>query len=221
MGLIKDKTLAKLTITAYRDRELRNRVGRLTANYNPETLNLSYAADYRGDNFVNSERQRQSFHVLRPANLSLALLFDTSLPGPSQSVDAELAELRRLCILPDPLSEEPCFLKVEWGKLNWGGLKYFAGRMTSLSIAYLLFERSGEPIRATVSIALAADEALSRLGAPAPATSVPDMSAPAGSLPAAYSLGADYLELARRTQADTLAQIDEPCLAAARDRASW
>lgn len=216
MGLIKDKTLAKLTITAYRDRELRRRVGRLAAHYNPETLNLNYQADYRPDDFVNSDTQRQSFKAVRPGDLALNLLFDTTLPGAKLSIDEDIGELRKLCITPDPVSQEPHFLKIEWGRMNWAGSSYFAGRARSLSISYLLFKRSGAPTRATAALVLAADERAMRKDDGVTSSTSSGISGLSGTTLSGHVLDGSYLELARGLRADTLGQLDEP-----RFPASW
>lgn len=152
--------LTKLKIAGYLDREMKRKVGELTAMYNPSSLSLDYQTDFRADEFINSVTQSNQYRRARPGGLTLDLIFDGSLPGNSVPVDQQLAALRELCCEVDPGSGEPYFLQVSWGKLRWNGRGYFAGRMASLSVRYTLFDRDGTPLRAHATLTLSADESL-------------------------------------------------------------
>lgn len=201
--------LAKLKITGYSDREMSRKTGELTAMYNPSTIALDYRTDYRIDEFINSTKQSNRYRKARPGGLTIELIFDASLPGNDEAVDDQLASLRALCCEVDPGTGEPYFLRISWGKLQWNGLGYFAGRMATLNVRYVLFDRDGTPLRAQASLGVTADESLvlqdSQNGLKAPddiVLPVPDMStlpllAALGALTATLAVGGtDYLGLA-------------------------
>ncbi|MCG1055035.1 hypothetical protein KQH49_08745 [Mycetohabitans sp. B5] len=150
--------LAQLKLTAYLDRELKQEVGSLEVMYNPESLELTYEAEYEVNEALNDRTLANSFKSLRPGQLSVPLLFDGTLPGNDDEVDKQLGALRTLCGVVDGRSHETRFLKVTWGKLSWYGDGYFAGRMTRLSVRYTLFDRKGAPLRASATLELLEDK---------------------------------------------------------------
>lgn len=152
------KRLAKLRITAFRDRELQVRLGSIAADHNPENLTLGYAANYSSARFLNSDRAEGQFHGYQPTSLALELRFLDSPNEPGATVDQKLFQLRALCGVLDKLTHEPRFLKVSWGKLSWNSLGYFVGRLSHLNVQYSLFDRDGVPLRATATLDLMADE---------------------------------------------------------------
>ncbi|MBV4465871.1 hypothetical protein KVG95_21315 [Pseudomonas sp. SWRI79] len=159
MGLL-DVGLAKLTITAFSDREMKRRVGEIKAMYNPASIQLSYYTDFTENSFINSDVSISSYRKTRPGRLSLELLFDARLPGNNASLDNQLAKLRSLCCEVDSTGNEPRFLQVKWGKMSWNGNGYFAGRMANLVVGYTLFDRDATPLRAKATLSLTADESL-------------------------------------------------------------
>ncbi|AMS13812.1 hypothetical protein A3218_05695 [Pseudomonas chlororaphis] len=208
MGYL-ERGLSKLTISAYQDRELRKLVGTLQAMYNPESIGLSYSTDYVTDEHINSTQQSSRYQQVRPGELNLKLVFDALLPGNRKTVDAQLAQLRALCCSVLPETQETPFLKVVWGKMNWSGQGYYAGRMAAMSVNYSLFDRNATPLRAEASLSLRTDESLllqkSLQGQSAPQVgtlSVPAMSSLAliaagvATGAGAVSAGVDYLALA-------------------------
>lgn len=222
--------LSKLKITGFRDREMKHRVGELTAMYNPSSLALDYQTEYRIDDFINSVKQSNHYRKARPGGLTLELIFDGSLPGNSVPVDMQLSALRELVCEVDPGTGEPHFLQVSWGTLRWNGLGYFAGRMTSLAVRYTLFDRDGSPLRAQATLTLSADESLvlqsaqNMLKAPAEIfVPVPDMSTlpllvsvvSIGALAASVAAGfTDYLAIAYLNNLSSLSDLiaGEPLL---------
>lgn len=178
-----DRTLAKLSISAYSDRDLKNKVGEIAAMYNPDSLRLSYQTSYSENEFINSTIQSNNYSITRPADLTLELIFDARMPGNNTSVESQLTLLRGLCYTVNPSRQEPHFLQVKWGNVRWAGNGYFAGRMTSLSYNYTLFDRDATPLRATATLVLKADKSIkqqeSEQSLQSPPTSV--LSVPAGS----------------------------------------
>lgn len=152
------KKLAKLTITAFRDRELKIRIGSLVADHNPETLSLGYAAEYETGRLIDTTATESGFRGFAPTALGLELRFLDNPNALSRSVDQKLLDLRLLCGVLDKQTREPRFLKVSWGRLSWNSHGYFVGRLTSLNVHYDLFDRDGAPLRASAQLELRADE---------------------------------------------------------------
>lgn len=152
-----DQTLAKLTITGYTDAKLTKRVGQVAAMYNPNTVALNYSANYDKPTFAMRRSTRAELRYLWPGNLNLELMFEGRLSDSTASVDTRLTTLRELCGVLDARSQETRYLKVEWGKFSWHGQKYFVGRMVSLKVDCLLFDRHGAPQRARAALELIED----------------------------------------------------------------
>ena len=157
-----ERSLARLTLTGYTDRDLKHRVGSLKAMYNPDSVQLGYTTEYTANQFINSSIQSNNYAVTRPGNLSLELVFDNRMPGNDEKVEEQLKKLRHLCYDLNPSRGEPHFLRIQWGKMRWAEHGYFAGRMTSLSFRYTLFDRDAMPLRATASLTIAADQSLAQ-----------------------------------------------------------
>jgi len=215
-----ERALSKLNIKAYQDREGLNAIGAMQAMYNPDSITLNYGAEFSTDSFINSDQQSNRYQRLRQGALNLQLVFDASLPGNKTPVDEQVSRLRALCGEVLPKTSEPPFLRVEWGKMDWNGHGYFAGRMTSLSVRYTLFARDGAPLRAEVALELSADESLqlqkSKQGLNTPTKSrvvVPDSSSlalVAGTVAAGVGIAGltvDYLSLAFANDLNSLDDI--------------
>ncbi|WP_080416988.1 hypothetical protein [Burkholderia ubonensis] len=215
-----ERSLTKLTIRGYTDRELNNFLGSVVAMFNPDSLRLSYRATYTPNNFINSNTQSNTYQSASPGALYFELIFDARMPGSTRPLEKQLTELHELCYAVEPASSEPHFLCLSWGKLPMGGglgLE-FIGRCTDFSINYTLFDRDGTPLRAIVSLSLTADASLTLQNAKAKQKSppvavfhVPDES----SLPLIAALagaslkgGIDYLTLADSNDLDTLNAIE-------------
>ncbi|WP_387689191.1 hypothetical protein [Photorhabdus sp. RM71S] len=210
MGLL-DIGLAKLTITAFSDREMKRKKGEIRAMYNPASIQLDYRTDFTEYYFINCDKGVSKYRKARPGGLSLELLFDAHLPDNTASLDNQLAHLRSLCCEVDNSNNEPRFLQIKWGKMSWNGNGYFAGRMANLVVSYTLFDRDATPLRATATLSLTADESLEMWQAsfnPGMANmnvvSVPDVS-PLALI--ASSTEVDYLNLAITNDLNNLDDI--------------
>ncbi len=214
------RSLSKLKIDSYADRESARPIGQIEALYNPESVSLSYKTEYENTCFINSNAKSHRYQSIEPGTLSLQLLFDTYLPGNSKTVDEQLSDLRELCYAVDGKTGEPRFLKIIWGQMKWHGKGYFAGRTSSMKVDYTLFERDGTPLRATVTLTIVADESLviqgSELGImlpEVPVISVSDMSSLAlmafaaamvGIVATSVAAADSYLDLAFENDLDNL-----------------
>ncbi|MGV3344496.1 hypothetical protein ACGVWS_01680 [Enterobacteriaceae bacterium LUAb1] len=152
-----ERSLARLTISAWKDREGKIPAGSMTAMYNPETIQLDYQTRYRTDEAINKVSQSNRFVMAEPVGLNLTLLFDSQMPGNTTPIENQLQKLKALCAV-NAVSESPCFLRITWGKMRWENKGWFAGRATSLSVSYTLFDRDATPLRAVVQLGLVADE---------------------------------------------------------------
>ncbi len=206
------RSLSKLKIDSYADRESAKQIGRIEALYNPESVSLSYETVYAKTDAVGSDMNSYRYQSTQPGALSLELLFDAYLPGNKKTVDEQLSDLRELCHAVDPKTKEPRFLKIIWGQMKWHGKGYFAGRLNSMRVDYTLFDNAGKPLRATAALTLIADESIviqgSELGImqpDVPVISVPDQSSLAlmafaasmsGVVASATAAADNYLDLA-------------------------
>lgn len=152
-----ERGLSKLTISAWKDREGKIPVGKMSVMYNPESIQLDYRTQYRTEDTINKASQSNNYVLSEPAGLNLNLLFDSQMPGNSTPLETQLAMLKSLCAV-NAGTESPCFLRITWGKMRWENKGWFAGRASDLSINYTLFDRDATPLRATVRLSLVADE---------------------------------------------------------------
>lgn len=217
---ILERSLTRLTIQAYTDREMKKTAGTITAMYNPDSLQLNYQTEYTPDTFINSDTQSNSYRTAYPGKLDLELVFDARMPGNTTPIEQQLTRLHSLCYAVDPVSSEPHFLQVSWGKMSMGGAgqRSFAGRATGFTLNYTLFDRDGAPLRATASLTLTADASLVLQNAqqtlqapPVAVLTVPDM-VPLPLLAviggALLKGGMDYLTLASSNDLDSLDAIE-------------
>ncbi|WP_434524660.1 hypothetical protein [Photorhabdus asymbiotica] len=212
MSLI-ERSLSKLTLTAFKDREGKILVGSLQVMYNPDAIQFNYQASYKKGESVTSTHQSNHYMSSQPASLSLNLLFDASMPGNNTPIETQLAILKTLCAV-DASTKASHFLKIKWGKMRWENKGYFACRANGLNIHYTLFDRDATPLRATVTLSVVADESFviqateqQLKSPPVTAVSVTDMlSLPLIALGAGASLagGIDYLSLAWQNGLDHL-----------------
>lgn len=182
---IMERKLTKLTIKAYSDREMRKLVGATKAMYNPNALQLNYQTQYEPKRYINDSTQSNIYRLSNPSKLNIELVFDATMPGNSKKLEDRLKKLNKLCCAVNSSTGEPNFLSISWGRMAMGGTegRIFAGRATDFVVNYTLFDRDGTPLRANVSLALAADSSLAlqkaKLGQLSPQKvvfSVPDKS---------------------------------------------
>lgn len=155
-----ERALSKLTIAAFADRELKSKVGSISAMYNPDSLALTFENAYQDNEFINTNVLANDYARRGPGELSLELVFDQMMPGNLSSVSDQLGLLRALCYTVNPATNELNYLKLSWGNMDWGGYRYYAGRMKLLSFAYSLFDRDGTPLRASARLTLIADRSI-------------------------------------------------------------
>lgn len=208
-----ERGLAKLTISAWKDREGKIPLGSMSAMYNPETIQLDYQTRYRTDATVNNAAQSNHYTLSEPVRLNLTLLFDSQMPGNNIPVESQLAQLKTFCAVY-AATDSPCFLRITWGKMRWENKGWFAGRASNLTVDYTLFDRDATPLRATARLTVVADESFviqqaekSQKAPDSVLVNVPDMTSlsqlalGAGTLLASDT---DYLSLAWENDMDHL-----------------
>jgi hypothetical protein len=216
-------SLARLSISGYMDRNLRHKIGSLTAMYNPDAVRLNYETKYESNDSINSTILSNDYATTKPGTLSFELIFDARMPGKKKkkkkkAIDKQLARLRHLCYDVNASRGEPHFLKIKWGKLQWANKGYFAGRMVSLTYNYTLFDRDATPLRATATLVVVADPSIalqaSQKSLKSPPIRVLKVLPGGGGLPliaaaasAALAGGTDYLSLAWSNNLDNLGDI--------------
>ena len=148
--------LAKLTLSASKDRDGHQKLGTFVAMYNPESIHFAYESRYELSTTLNKHEQSSEYDMVRPPSLDLELVLDGRAPGARHTVDEQLGQLRALCFAIGDKGEPP-YLRVSWGKMNWHGQGYFSGRCQRMGVTYTLFDRNGQPLRASAQLSLVAD----------------------------------------------------------------
>jgi hypothetical protein len=144
-----ERQLAKLTIDAYADQEFKKRVGTpWQALFNPTTLAFSRSNNYNATPSAGSSLPQVSFGGGEPDQISVELFFDGT--GVSESTLTVRGRIDRLLSFTEFQADthQPYYLHLYWGEFN------FRGVLTKADVKYTLFERNGEPVRATVTISL-------------------------------------------------------------------
>jgi hypothetical protein len=146
--------LTKLTIDAYTDIEFRTQAGvTWTALLNPTELAFSRKNRYEATQSAGTSAPQQSFSGGEPDQVSIDLLIDgTGVVGDPGSIGPTLDALVGLTTFQGD-THQPYYVHAHWGRFS------FRGILTQVDVTYKLFDRAGEPLRATVKLAL--KEALS------------------------------------------------------------
>lgn len=144
------RQLAKLTIDAYRDQTFDEQVADKTwrALFNPTELSYSRKNNYNNEPSAGTSQPQTSFANGEPDSVSLDLFFDgTGVVADDQSVRERIEALLELLAFQSE-DHQPYYVHAYWG--GWE----FRGVMTEANVTYKLFDRDGEPLRATVGVTL-------------------------------------------------------------------
>lgn len=152
MGLW-ERGLAKLMLAPYPGTSTDEK---FTAMYNPESIHLDYVATATTPlSGLNQDFTQSPYSEIEPPTLSLELILDARGPKGGVSVNDQVKKLRHLCFAMGPMGKFPR-VQVLWGEMRWHGYDHFRGYVQNLAIVYTLFDRSGKPLRATVTLTLKA-----------------------------------------------------------------
>jgi hypothetical protein len=146
--------LTKLTLDAYTDLKFETPAG-LTwqALLNPTELSFSRKNLYQATQSAGTSQPQQSFSGGEPDQVSIDLLLDgTGVVGDPGSIGEKLDGLLEFTKFQGD-THQPYYVHAYWGRFS------FRGILTQADVTYKLFDRTGEPLRATVKLTL--KEALS------------------------------------------------------------
>lgn len=141
--------LTKLTIEAYLDQEQKRPAGvAWRALLNPTELSFSRKNRYEATPSAGASAPQQSYGGGEPDSVQIDLVLDgtgavPSEEGVGQRLDA-LLELTRF----QGETHQPYYVHAHWGRFS------FRGVLTQADVTYKLFDRDGEPLRATVKLTL-------------------------------------------------------------------
>jgi len=146
--------LTKLTIDAYSDIKFEKPAGiRWQALLNPTELSFSRKNNYQATQSAGTSAPQQSFSGGEPDQVQVDLLLDgTGVVGEPGGIGRILDELLSLTKFQGD-THQPYYVHAYWGRFS------FRGILTQADVTYKLFDRAGEPLRATVKLSL--KEALS------------------------------------------------------------
>jgi len=146
--------LTKLTIDAYTDIKFERPAGiRWQALLNPTELSFSRKNLYQATQSAGTSAPQQSFSGGEPDQVQLDLLLDgTGVVGDPGGIGDLLDGLLELTKFQGD-THQPYYVHAFWGRFT------FRGILTQADVTYKMFDRAGEPLRATVKLTL--KEALS------------------------------------------------------------
>lgn len=155
--------LAKLKIRAYKkqSRAESSFLGTFEAQYNPESLSITYETSLQTEPGIGRHSGRAKFTKNRQKTLNVKLVFDgtgvSDYGGANlqKRVASRIEKFLELCRKPDGSTHEPPYLK-----LSWGHGVFVAGypcRLKSATINYLSFDRDGSPLHAEVEAVFVED----------------------------------------------------------------
>lgn len=144
-----ERQLEKLTIDAYEDQKFTRRIGLAwQALFNPTQLTYSRENRYNTTPAAGSSEPQVSYGGGQPDEISVELFFDgTGVVESSETVRQRIDQLIAFTAY-QPDTHQPYYLHLFWGQFN------FRGVLTKVEVKYTLFERNGEPLRATATLAL-------------------------------------------------------------------
>lgn len=147
--MLDDRQLAKLTLEPFRDQEFRESAGPAwQALVNPTQLAFTRKNAYTTTPSAGASAPQTSYGGGEPAQVSLDLFFDgTGVIESPLSVGERIDALLGLAAF-QPETHQPFYVHAHWGRFD------FRGVLTQADITYTLFDRSGEPLRATAKVTL-------------------------------------------------------------------
>lgn len=148
MSLFDTKKLSKLTIDAYLDAEYRIPVGRWEALFNPTQLAYSRTNEYEWLQPTGASKPQLQYKGGTPDEISLEFFFDgTGVVESDLSVRTRIETFLALTSYQGE-AHQPFYLHLNWSAFNFRGIR------TKADVTYTVFDRNGEPLRATLAVAL-------------------------------------------------------------------
>jgi hypothetical protein len=147
--ILDERQLAKLAIQPFSDQEFRQQAGNAwLALFNPTQLAFSRKNRYQNTRSAGASAPETSYAGGEPDQVQLDLFFDGT--GVLETADGVAARIDALLQFArfQPDTHQPYYLHAHWGRFD------FRGVLTQADVTYTLFDRSGQPLRATVRITL-------------------------------------------------------------------
>lgn len=147
--ILDERQLAKLSIQPFSDQEFRQTVGEpWLALFNPTQLGFTRKNRYQNTRSAGASAPETSYAGGDPDQVQLDLFFDgTGVLETAEGVAARIDALLQFARY-QPDTHQPYYLHARWG--DWE----FRGVLTQAEVTYTLFDRSGQPLRATVKVTL-------------------------------------------------------------------
>jgi Contractile injection system tube protein len=155
--------LEPITITAYSDKKLQNKVNGVntfTFPINPEQYTQQYKIELDQSRPGGSSAPAGQYKSTDPEQLQLEFLVDSTGALDEYYKNSELIGLSarkqvemfmKLAYVVNGDTHKPNYLKVQWGENGFMYAQHsFDCYLSQLDIQYTLFDRTGEPIRAKV-----------------------------------------------------------------------
>ena len=150
------RAAAKLSIASLDDSDLL-----VEAQYNPAVLQVSQTVGWSDHASIAGQNKNTltEFAGTKPQTMSIELLFDgyeTEGVAGTCTVEAHIARLKQLATVRFPESSEeherrPHYCLVAWGERGVPALRCV---IESLTTKYTMFSRTGQVLRATVTVAV-------------------------------------------------------------------
>lgn len=157
--------LEKLSIKAFTKLDRSGKeVDSFELPFNPATLSVHYENRFKSEKAPNSSGRPAKYSYSNTAQISLKFILDGTgvndfellsfLGGSKATVGEQISKFLDLCYVMDGTIHQPKYLKIQWGD---GVLQDFNCRLKSVDIAYTLFNKNGETIRAELDTVFVED----------------------------------------------------------------
>lgn len=148
----------KLTIYSYEtiERSPGSEMGTFEALINPSSYIMKCYNNFSSSQGINTSSSEAIYQYTAPQNMSFELIIDGTIiqnnSGDKEidSVRGKVDDFMRLFNMHGDIHSPP-YLKIAWGDMLWRGM-YFDCVLSSVEISYTLFGKSGEPLRANLSV---------------------------------------------------------------------
>jgi hypothetical protein len=138
--------------------EIANPSKKIDFHFNPTSIKFTKTAEFKQAPRTGATHPKVEFTGTGPTDLKLDLLLDAMERQPTSDVQAKVEMLLDwtgpTSASRNTRSPSPPELQFTWGSLVIGGGTTFHGHLKSVDVSYLLFARTGEPLRAEVSLTL-------------------------------------------------------------------
>lgn len=144
-----ERQVEKLTIERYEDQDYTQRVedGTITVMFNPGEMTLTRSNSYNQQQAQGASRPETSYAGGQPDQLSIQLMYDATGVMEREEGSTVRDDVDALLSLMRYEGEEhrPHYLRVSWGDFKLQCI------LKTANVTFKLFDRQGEPLRATVA----------------------------------------------------------------------